>query len=131
MRKFINILLILAIFGLLGYIAYLKFDVPEDVQNVINVVKKDENSWSFAVVGDHEGAGTVPKKIVEKINSDNDIELLINVGDLVATGEAEEFEEFLELYETLKIPWSPVLGNNDMGSVLDYDDTNYKKYISN
>ena len=104
MKKLLILLIILAIIGLLGYTVFLKFqnnnieinEVVDDVKKVTNEVIKTKNSnaWSFAVVGDHEGVGSVAKKIVEDINSDEDIELLVNVGDLVATGEVEEFEEF-------------------------------------
>ncbi|MBU0670544.1 metallophosphoesterase [Patescibacteria group bacterium] len=134
MKKFIVLVLILAIFALGGYylVEYVSFEeLPEAVTKKTEKIIDLEHpeTWKFAVVGDNEGVNDISEKFIEEMGK-SDNELVVNVGDLVQNGEAREFKEMLTLYEKLEIPWYPTLGNNDMGSVLDYDDTNYRKYVN-
>ncbi|MBU0732345.1 metallophosphoesterase [Patescibacteria group bacterium] len=148
MKKLIFFILILASLGLVGYYfydAWWKDDNGEplvtmseavnDAKQIknevldVNVDTKAGNGWSFIVVGDNEGVNNVSKKIIEDANASG-ADLLVNVGDFTERGQAGQFEEMVALYKILEIPWYGVIGNNDMGYVKTYDDTNYRKYIN-
>ena len=142
MKKFIILILILAIIGLVGYYFYTKSEpiitlseAVNDVKQIkegitdVNVEAKTGSGWSFIVVGDNEGVNNISKRVIKDAN-ESGADLLVNLGDFTERGKVEQFEEITGLYNTLEIPWYGVLGNNDMGYVKTYDDTNYKEYIS-
>ncbi|MEN1759671.1 MULTISPECIES: metallophosphoesterase family protein [Anoxynatronum] len=67
----------------------------------------------MAVVGDNQGNDDVLARIIEEIN-ETEASLLIHLGDLVPSGQPEEYSAFLETMEALTIPWYAVPGNHDV-----------------
>lgn len=148
MKKLIFLLLILASLGLVGYYFYDAWwrtddgeslvtfseavdDAKQMTNGVLNVdvEAKRPDSWSFIVVGDHEGVNGVSRRFIEEANASG-ADLLVNVGDFTARGTAAQYEEILELYDGLTIPWYGTVGNNDLGYVKSYDDANYREYVN-
>ncbi len=123
--------MILALAALGGYYLYTYYQSSELKNQVAEITSdlKDElpeDSWSFIVVGDTEGVNTISEKFAAEVEQ-SQAEFVVHVGDFVPTGQAEEFTEINKLFKDLTI--YPTLGNNDLGSVLDYNETNYKQYI--
>lgn len=67
----------------------------------------------FALFGDSQGRNDVLAKIVEEINL-LDVDFVICLGDLVASGSEEEYLEFMATMAHLQCPYYPVMGNHDV-----------------
>lgn len=116
-----------------GYYLYTYYQAS-DLKNQVETIKSElsgelpEDTWSFLVIGDTESNETTIETFINQANQGNS-SLTIHLGDYVALGETEEFETVNALFDQLTQPIYPTLGNNDLGSVLDYSYDNYKKYI--
>ncbi|HHV33994.1 MAG TPA: hypothetical protein GXX59_00195 [Syntrophomonadaceae bacterium] len=76
--------------------------------------------FQFAVVGDSQGRNEVLAQIIEKVNS-SDVDFLICLGDLVASGGDDEYRVFQETMAALNCPYYTVPGNHDVkGDGVDY-----------
>ena len=85
---------------------------------------KNENSFSFVVMGDNRDGDNVLKKIIAK-NNKSDVKFLINNGDLVPDGYVGEFDNYLKIIKTSKKPIISVIGNHEIPW---YDgETNYER----
>jgi 3',5'-cyclic AMP phosphodiesterase CpdA len=82
-------------------------------------------AFKFAVIGDIQGGDNILKEIIKQINSRNDISFVVQTGDMCPQGKAEEFEHYLGIFKTLKIPVKHVCGNHDRGTDPGY----YEKYV--
>lgn len=67
----------------------------------------------FAILGDSQGRNDILELIIEKINQ-TDAEFLVHLGDMVPSGNAEEFNDFISTMENLNIPYYTVPGNHDV-----------------
>lgn len=75
----------------------------------------------FAVVGDSQGRNEVLAEVVKAVNM-YEVDFLICLGDLVASGTEEEYRAFQETMAELNCPYYTVLGNHDIrgGGALYY-----------
>ncbi len=119
------VILILAALG--GYYLYSYYQSSE-VKNQVNA--PSESTWSFLVVGDTEGVNQATAQFLTEANQ-SQAQFIVHLGDFVKAGQAEEFTQVQDQFlNALTKKYYPVLGNNDLGSVLDYQYDNYKKYIT-
>jgi predicted phosphodiesterase len=73
----------------------------------------------FAVCGDNRGGDDVYLEILRRVE-ENGAAFLVNTGDLVNHGRADEFQHFTQLMSGFTIPFFPVPGNHDSaGGLLD------------
>ncbi|MFK5881178.1 MAG: metallophosphoesterase [Sulfurospirillum sp.] len=85
----------------------------------------NQESFSFAVMGDNRDGDNVLKKIISLVNADQNISFSINNGDLVPDGYKKEFSNYLSLVKTSNKPLLSIIGNHEIPW---YDgETNYKK----
>jgi len=75
--------------------------------------------FTFAVCGDNRGGDEIYSKILRFVQYD-DVAFLVNTGDLVNYGDADQFQHFAELMDDFSLPFFPVAGNHDAaGGLLD------------
>jgi serine/threonine-protein phosphatase CPPED1 len=67
----------------------------------------------FAVLGDSQGRNETLALMVEEINN-TDAEFLVHLGDMVPSGQKDEYSAFLNTMEKLVIPYYTVPGNHDV-----------------
>jgi hypothetical protein len=93
----------------------------------IESLKADNNTFSFAVMGDNRDGENVLKKIIQSINSDKNIKFAINNGDLVPDGYKNEFKKYISVIKTSKKPIINIIGNHEIPW---YDgERNYKAFF--
>jgi len=66
----------------------------------------------FAVVGDSQGRNDVLALIVERINQ-REVEFVVHLGDMVPSGNEDEYRAFLDTMAELDCPYFTVPGNHD------------------
>jgi 3',5'-cyclic AMP phosphodiesterase CpdA len=70
---------------------------------------------SFAVLGDNRSNLAVFKQVLKHMDRDPSLAFAIDVGDLVETGNVDNFRNFLDLVsQNLRLPLLTVLGNHDL-----------------
>lgn len=69
--------------------------------------------FSFAVIGDNRDGRDVYRRLLTRLNQANPA-FVINGGDLVSSGTAAEYGEFLKDSAILTVPYFTVLGNHDI-----------------
>ena len=68
---------------------------------------------TFALVGDSQGRNQVLGLLIEEINASG-ADFLIHLGDMVPSGQEDEYWAFLQTMEGLECPYYPVPGNHDV-----------------
>lgn len=68
---------------------------------------------TFAVVGDSQGRNEVWDKVMDAINAARP-QFLLHCGDMVASGTAQQYDDFVGRARRLRMPWYAVLGNHDV-----------------
>lgn len=81
-------------------------------------------AFKFALIGDVQGGDEILTEIITRINARDDIVFVVQTGDMSRKGSAEEFEHYLKLLHTLKVPVKHVCGNHDRGT----DKAYFEKY---
>jgi len=85
---------------------------------------ENNRDFSFAVLGDNKRHLGIYSKMLDKIQSDPEIDFLLTTGDMVPTGSAEQFKDFVSVTKDhLKKPFLPTCGNHDIEVA---GDSNYK-----
>lgn len=93
--------------------------------NLIKTNDHNQNTFSFAVMGDNRDGDNVFKEILKKISRDKDIFFAINNGDLVHHGYKKEYIHYLKIIKTFDKPLLSVIGNHEI--LKQNGGTNYKK----
>jgi predicted phosphodiesterase len=79
-----------------------------------------DSPLQFAAVGDCQGRIDVLSKIIDEVNS-SDVDFLICLGDLVASGSDDEYKAFQEAMAALNCPYYTIPGNHDVkGDGIEY-----------
>jgi hypothetical protein len=91
------------------------------VATPIPLGSREVGRFTFAVCGDSRGGDEVYKEILRRVQEDG-AAFLINTGDLVQSGQAEQFEAFAALMRDFTLPFFPVPGNHDArdGQLVEY-----------
>lgn len=87
-------------------------DQPRQYQVFWQPEPRDQG-YTVALVGDNQGNDDVLADIIEEVNQSEAL-FLLHLGDLVPSGQAQEYERFLAVMEGLNIPWYAVPGNHDV-----------------
>jgi predicted phosphodiesterase len=83
--------------------------------NLERITAPAGNPLTFAVLGDSRSNPPVFRQILGQMDRSPGLAFAIIVGDLVETGSAENFREFLKLVRhNLRLPLLTVLGNHDL-----------------
>ena len=78
---------------------------------------KEISRFTFAVCGDNRGGDEIYSEILRFVQYD-DVTFLVNTGDLVHWGDADQFQHFAELMDGFSLPFFPVAGNHDAADGL-------------
>ncbi len=114
-KKLLILFLILIIIS--GYFVYK--NLPKEVESFFGDDKKNqeeitgESDFSFIVCGDSHSNEEVYKKIIQKANEEQ-VDFLVDLGDITRVGAESEFIDFKFLVNSLKIPYYIVIGNHDV-----------------
>ncbi|HEY45037.1 MAG TPA: hypothetical protein G4O11_13745, partial [Anaerolineae bacterium] len=82
------------------------------VATPIPLGSREVTDFMFAVCGDSRGGDEIYLKILQQVGEDGAV-FLVNTGDLVNYGRADEFQHFADLMSDFTIPFFPVAGNHD------------------
>jgi 3',5'-cyclic AMP phosphodiesterase CpdA len=72
--------------------------------------------FSFVVLGDNRDGDSVFKELIKKINQEENIAFVVNLGDLVSRGQKEEYARYEDMTSNCKYRFINVLGNHDIVS---------------
>jgi 3',5'-cyclic AMP phosphodiesterase CpdA len=86
--------------------------IGDPVATPIPLGGKDEESFTFAVCGDSQGGNAVYGEILRRVEKDG-VAFLVHTGNLVPSGQADQFQAFAELMSDFSLPFFPVPGNQD------------------
>lgn len=86
--------------------------IGDPVATPIPLGGKDEASFTFAVCGDSQGGNVVYGEILRRVEKDG-VAFLVHTGNLVPSGQADQFQAFAELMSNFSLPFFPVPGNQD------------------
>ncbi|GEM_PF-1117677 len=94
------------------------FNFKNQIARLGSVPKSSDGSFRFVVMGDNRSNSKVWATIVKHINSlEKRPDFVINVGDIVASGVADEFDGYYikTLIDNTDIPYFVAIGNHDIG----------------
>ena len=83
-------------------------------KNINRLSNQYKDTIRIAVIGDSQRFYTSTLKVIENINSRNDLDFVIHTGDLVDFGLQREFTAMHNLLSKITIPYMAVIGNHDM-----------------
>ncbi len=86
---------------------------PKQNKLVVITTLWQEPTFQIALMGDNRDGPQIFKKILRKSNEHNPL-FLINCGDLVSNGKAEEYQDFLQYLQESDYPAFFALGNHDI-----------------
>ncbi len=89
------------------------FRLPPEATSPVAFKTPAGEVFSFAVIGDNRDGNDVYRRLLSRLNQVNPA-FVINGGDLVPSGTAEEYGEFLRDSANLSVPYYTVLGNHDI-----------------
>lgn len=126
---YIDIIVLLLLISYKGYLFIYETDFEsgniENIKEIQKNVRGDE--FSFAVVGNIENSIDVfDKKIINKINNDQELDFLISVGDAVLNGSEDKYRILNESLKKVEIPYLVGIGDNEV--LNDGDDRYYKHF---
>jgi len=101
--------------------------VPKDTNwNHEQLLKlsNNQNEFSFIVFGDNQDSITTFNRLIDKINYEN-VQFVVDNGDLVAGGEQIEYTLFLEQIKQSNKPFLTNIGNHDL--MRNGSSSNYQK----
>ena len=75
--------------------------------------KGEYDPFCIALFGDSHHYYSNTEQVIRIINSRDDIDFTLFLGDMTNEGLAEEYEIAHDLFKTLKVPWVSVIGNHD------------------
>ncbi len=70
-------------------------------------------AWQFAVISDVEGEMDIAKRLVADM-AEQDIEFVVNVGDIGGSPDKEKIQSVLNLFATLPVPAHFVIGSDEL-----------------
>lgn len=80
----------------------------------------------FAVLGDNRNGDAVFTDIIDRINSDKEIEFAINTGDFTSKGTEREYRHYYDMAKKCRVAFYDTMGNHDIGRA----DSGVKKFKS-
>ena len=75
---------------------------------------KDEDEFTFVVMGDNKNSVSTFGNIIEAINEDNEVKFVVNTGDMVFDGSPVKYNFLLKQIRKLRKPFLTVPGNHDV-----------------
>lgn len=81
--------------------------------NLINEIQTGSERFSFAFIADSHFHYKNLRRVIEDINSNNEISFVIFGGDIADQGLLKEFEIFHDILQNLEMPYLTVIGNHD------------------
>ncbi len=106
MKKIILILLMTA----------LTFAASYNKKILTQIHQSDHNQtrFSFAVLGDNRDGDDIFRRMVAQIDRDRNLSFVINNGDLVSLGKANEYTMYMTMIREAGHPWLSVIGNHEI-----------------
>jgi len=95
--------------------------VREVWQN-IERVKSLNIPYHFVAIGDSENGNKTYTRLLQNI-VDHKPDFVIHLGDMVSSGQEDQWNSFFEMSEILHVPFFPVAGNHDVGSSPEGEET--------
>ncbi len=86
--------------------------VGDPAATPIPLGSKDEEDFVFAVCGNSQGGDAVYREILRRVKEDG-AAFLVHTGNLVPSGQADQFQAFAGLMSDFSLPFFPVPGNLD------------------
>jgi glycosyltransferase involved in cell wall biosynthesis len=129
MFLYIDIIVLLLLILYKGYLFIYETDFEsENIENIKQIQKNvSGDEFSFAVVGNIENSIDIfDKKIIDKINNDQELDFIISVGDAVLNGSEDKYRILNESLKKLEIPYIIGIGDNE---VLNNGDDRFYKHF--
>ena len=105
--------------ALSGCLSYSPHEIPSGGN-----VRADNEAWlasrpeparlKFAVVGDVQNGFDEAEDAIDRLNEEEDLSFVVQVGDFTDLGLSDEFELMSDVFEELRVPWFVVVGNHDL-----------------
>jgi hypothetical protein len=85
--------------------------------NLQRLQVKQPQDFSFAVLGDGRDNLPVFSALLRQLNQDPQLAFALEIGDLVHTGEVQEYRQFFEVLQNHnRLPFLTALGNHELGN---------------
>jgi predicted phosphodiesterase len=93
----------------------ISFDMGPTSSTTVSIsnTAPETDSFNFVVVGDNRDGPETFTTILEEINADS-YAFCINTGDIISSGQREQFQEFMDMVDDLAIPLYVSIGNHEL-----------------
>jgi predicted phosphodiesterase len=91
-------------------------DITNKNLNYLSTLKQSNDSITIALIADSHYMYSKLKDVVNSLNTNQNLDFVLVIGDIADHGLQKEFELFLDEIERLKVPYFTVIGNHDYRS---------------